>query len=82
MLVVSQARFPGWHAWVDGKKAPVLRVNGIVQGVPVAAGVHRVELVYRAPGLRLGFIVSLCTLAFLAAWMTLKKLRARVPRSN
>jgi len=82
LLVVSQAWFPGWHAWVDGEEAEVLRVNGIVQGVPVAAGVHRVELAYRAPGLRLGFIVSLCTLAFLAAWMTLEKLRARVPRSN
>jgi hypothetical protein len=82
LLVVSQAWFPGWHAWVDGEEAQVLRVNGIVQGVPVAAGVHRVELVYRAPGLRLGFIISLFTLALFVAWITLEKLRARVPRSN
>ncbi|MGH9036820.1 MAG: YfhO family protein, partial [Acidimicrobiia bacterium] len=50
MLVVSQAWLPGWHASVGGKDAAVVRVDGLVQGVPVPAGRHRVVLRYTAPG--------------------------------
>src|SRR5205807_7278788 len=38
MLVVSQAWAPGWRARVDGRTVPVVRVDGLVQGVPVPAG--------------------------------------------
>lgn len=44
----------GWTARVDGGTAGVLRANGKHQAVPVPAGRHRVELRYRAPGLRAG----------------------------
>jgi hypothetical protein len=81
MLVVSQAWFPGWHAWVDGDEAPVLRVDGIVQGIPVEAGAHRVLLEYRAPGLRLGFFISMFTVTLLAAWMVAERARVRFGRS-
>jgi uncharacterized membrane protein YfhO len=70
----------GWHAWVDGKEARVLRVNGIVQGFPIEAGRHPAELRYWARGLRLGVIVSLTTLTFFIGWMTLTRLRATVTR--
>jgi hypothetical protein len=66
MVVVSEAWFPGWHATVDGHAAPVVRVDGIVQGVAVAAGHHTVELRYRPPGLRAGVLVSVFTIAALA----------------
>jgi hypothetical protein len=58
ILVVSQAWFPGWQARVDGKPAPVERVNGMLLGVPVRPGVSRVELRYEAPGFRLGMLLS------------------------
>jgi hypothetical protein len=63
MLVLSQSWSPGWEAVIDGQDAPVVRVDGLVQGVPVPAGSHRVELAYRAPGLRAGFLITLGTLA-------------------
>jgi len=67
MVVVSEAWFPGWHATVDGRAAPVVRVDGIVQGVPVTAGHHSVELRYRPPGLHAGALVSAFTIAALAS---------------
>ena len=65
MLVLSQAWSPGWEARIDGRITPVVRVDGLVQGVPVPAGSHRVELAYRAPGLRAGFLIALGTLTIL-----------------
>ena len=67
LLVVSQAWAPGWTASVDGEPAEVVRADGVVQGVPVPAGAHRVELVHRAPGLRAGALVSGATLVVLVA---------------
>ena len=61
VAVVSEAWFPGWRATVDGRPAPVLRVDGVVQGVPIPAGRHRIELRYRAPGLRAGALLSIVT---------------------
>jgi hypothetical protein len=67
LLVISQAWFPGWRAEVDGKPSPVVRTDGLVTGVPVAAGRHRVELRYRPPGFRAGVVISLVTLVALIA---------------
>jgi len=51
LLVVSQPFYPGWQARVDGRPAPIIRTDYLLQGVPVAArGESRlVELPYRLP---------------------------------
>jgi uncharacterized membrane protein YfhO len=51
LVVVSQLWYPGWRVYVDGQPAgPPLRVDYLFQGVPVAAGQHRVDLRF-APAL-------------------------------
>jgi hypothetical protein len=49
---------PGWSALVDGKAAPLLRANLLMRAVPLSAGSHRIELRYRASGLRLAIFLS------------------------
>ena len=49
---------PGWSALVDGKVAPLLRANLLMRAVPLSAGSHRIELQYRAPGLRMAIFLS------------------------
>ena len=63
LLVVSEAWFPGWHATVDGEEVPVLRVDGMLVGVPLGPGDHHVELRYRAPGLAAGAVIAGATAA-------------------
>ena len=53
---------PGARITVDGKPVSVERGPGILQGVPVASGDHRVEGRYSPPGLVAGGIVTLMSL--------------------
>ena len=61
LLVVSQPYYPGWRARVGGQQVPVYRVDYLLQGIPLAAGQHRVDLNYRLSPLPA--IISLVALA-------------------
>jgi hypothetical protein len=79
VLVVSEAWAPGWSATVDGESAPVVRVDGVVQGVPVPAGRSVVSLEHRPPGLRAGAATSLAVLAALVAVSARTRTRSARP---
>jgi uncharacterized membrane protein YfhO len=49
LLVASQPYYPGWQARVDGSRVPIVTADYLLQGVPVTAGSHRVELTYHNP---------------------------------
>lgn len=57
-VVVTDAYYPGWRAWVDGEPAPMLRANTVFRAVEVPAGEHRVELRYEPTRFRLGLGVA------------------------
>jgi hypothetical protein len=61
--VLVEAWDDGWRAWVDGRRAPVLRANVLFRAVPVAAGRHRIELAYRPPAANLGLLTGAASLA-------------------
>ncbi len=66
-LVLSERYFPGWKAYLDGAETRVYRTNGIIRGLPVPPGRHRVEFVYRPFSFIVGACVSGATLLILAA---------------
>jgi uncharacterized membrane protein YfhO len=45
--VVGDSYFPGWTATIDGRPARVHEIYGVVKGVVVPTGTHRVKLEYR-----------------------------------
>jgi len=49
ILRVSEKYDPDWQSWVDGRKADVLRVDFLFQGVYLTAGMHEVVLKYAPP---------------------------------
>lgn len=57
----SQTYYPGWKAYIDGKRTEVYEVNGIIQGVFVPAGNHTVEFHFEPAIFYLGTIISLMT---------------------
>jgi hypothetical protein len=48
VAVLTETYWDGYpHASIDGRPAPVVRINHAFIGVPVTAGTHRVEIRYR-----------------------------------
>jgi hypothetical protein len=61
LVVLSDVWYPGWRATVDGREAPIERVDYLLRGVAVDPGAHRIVLEYRPWSWRAGWIVSLAT---------------------
>jgi len=61
-LVVSEIYFPGWQAKVDGQETRLYRADHTLRAVFLAAGEHRVEMIYEPASFRLGVGLSLITL--------------------
>lgn len=57
-LVLNDAWAPGWIAVVDGAPAPLVRADVIFRAVPLQAGAHRVEFLYRPRAFYAGLILA------------------------
>jgi hypothetical protein len=62
LVVIAQAFYHDWHAYVDGKPVPILRANHAFQAVEVSAGQHEITLRYEDWMFRLGAAISALTL--------------------
>ncbi|MCF6287524.1 MAG: YfhO family protein, partial [Candidatus Hydrogenedentes bacterium] len=69
ILVVADTYAPGWRAYVDGKRAPLVKVNGLFRGVLVSPGTHVVQFSYAPMSVTLGLLVSVGALAACLLWM-------------
>jgi len=76
----------GWKAFIDGKEAPIVKVNYVLRGLAVPAGNHQIEFRFEPQGYYTGRkITSIATillgLSFLpgifAAWKKRKSPAAR-----
>ena len=54
--------YPGWQVRVDDEPASLLRTNLTLRGVPVPAGMHRIEMVFRPWTVPVGLALSALTL--------------------
>jgi hypothetical protein len=64
LLVLSEAYYPAWKAYVDGEPVPIYAADHVLRAVPVPAGEHTVELRYESWSVRAGVAISL--IAYLA----------------
>ena len=70
LVVISQAYYPAWKAYVDGRPARIWRANYAFQAVEVPAGSHHLQLLYEDKRLLMGAALSsLGVLACLGLWL-------------
>jgi hypothetical protein len=85
IVVVRNSYDSGWSATVDGRTAPVLATDYLVQGIAVSAGEHHIRLVYRDPdvsnGIAASGVVWITLLSAIPAAMLLER-RRRSKRSG
>lgn len=65
-LVMNDAFYPGWKAYVNGTEAPLYRANYLFRGVPVSPGRSEVRFEYHPTSWRVGLYLSAATAASLA----------------
>jgi hypothetical protein len=76
LLVTADAFLPGWRVTVDGREAPLERVDYLLRGVRVPEGTHRVEFTYEPWSWTAGWIASLLAALALAAWVLVGRRRS------
>jgi len=64
-LVLSQVYYPGWIATVNNQPVDIIKTNGVLSGVSLAAGENVVEFVYRPWLTWLSGGISLLAIAWL-----------------
>lgn len=68
----AQRYQPGWAVWVDGEKAPLLKVDYLCMGVHVSPGKHVVQ--FKCPRTKkAGFAVTILLLSLVGGWVLIKK---------
>lgn len=59
LLFISDAYYPGWHAYIDGKLTLIYRADFNFRGVFVPAGNHIVRFIYDPLSFKIGLWLSL-----------------------
>lgn len=73
ILFVSDAWFPGWKAFVDGRETDLLRANHNFRAVVVSQGEHTIQFIYDPRSFKIGLLVSVATALFLVALFVVDK---------
>jgi hypothetical protein len=81
-LLVSENWYKDWHAEVNGSAAAVLRGQYALLSVVLPPGAREVELVYRSSTYRKGRLISLLSLAGIAAFFAIPLVRRSGPASR
>lgn len=69
VLVLSENAFPGWRATIDGERAGVLQIGGLLRGVELPVGDHHVQFLFRPlPALGGAALSILGWLLILGSW--------------
>lgn len=77
ILTTSIPYSKGWQLKIDGQPAKTQLVNSGFVGATLPSGTHRIKLIYRTPGLKAGFWLSIIgvVLAVLSGgWLMIRRL--------
>ncbi len=78
--VFIEQYFPGWKAFLDGKEIRIYLTDYLLQGVFLPKGKHRLEMIYKPSGFRIGwwaFLASLLVIILLGLYQRFRRSEAK-----
>ncbi len=66
MVILADVYYPGWRLTIDGRDAPIHRVNRMMRGAAVPAGRHRLIYTFAPNSFRVGGAITFAAGATLA----------------
>jgi len=79
VVVLADIYYPGWKLTIDGAPAPIYRVNRMMRGAAVPAGVHKLVYTYEPSSFRVGGYITLAGLVLSALLAAFVAIRPRTP---
>ncbi len=79
LAVLTDRYEPGWTVSIDDVDAKPVMVHYLYRGVIVPQGTHKIVWTYRAPGLRLGLLISLSVVILLIVALMIGRSFERMP---
>jgi hypothetical protein len=76
LVVLADNWDKGWHAYYNGKPAPVLRANYAIRSVVVPEGGGILEFIYQPASFMLGLWLSGFAAIFLLCWLAIIRMQA------
>lgn len=79
LLVLNEIFFPGWQAYVDGKREHIFKANNMMRSVYLKEGNHTIEFVYSPSSFKIGAGITILTILILSSlgikqgYITLKR---------
>ena len=80
ILILSDTYYPGWKAYVDGRRAELYNADLLLRAVFVDAGKHTVEFRYEPASFMAGALISIGTVILLIAGSVFISFRRRLIR--
>jgi uncharacterized membrane protein YfhO len=68
-IVISDSKWPGWRAYIDGKRVETHYANHAFIGLFVPKGKHKLRVVFHPEAFTRGRNVTFATIAALAAFL-------------
>ena len=72
-LVLSEAYYPGWQAWIDGHPSEIYRTDLAFRGMVVPIGTHRIRMEFHPQIFDIARALSAITLALVAGLVFVRK---------
>src|SRR3989338_375198 len=72
LLVLNEIFFPGWQAYIDGKREHIFKTNYIMRSVYLKEGNHTIEFVYRPLSFKIGAGITILTI-FILSFLGIKQ---------
>lgn len=76
-LFIADTWYPGWKAWVDGKRVEIIRADYNFRALPIERGDHYVKIFYLPDALTSGSVISIVSVLCLLGYSILRKLKTK-----